>query len=821
MTGRNFPTPARGTGRLATLAWRLIPASVREDVRTELEIEYRDHIRPTRGPLAARLWYARQFVGSLVWQLRNRRSRQASHRNALLDSIGADTRFALRSFRRSPAFAGLAILTIALGIGASTVVFSTLEAVVLRPLPYPESHRLVHLWHDGVVSKAVMARMIERLPRLDPMAGVVVSLKTLTGPEVDPDELSGEEVTDGYWSLFGATAALGSLPRNAGTDPSREGVVVLSHEAWTQRFGARADILGERIRLGDESVTVVAVMSPGFEPLRRSTAFWMPMRVDPDNFSDYEGVGQVTLYGRLPEGLRPAAVAEEAQAAAQLERDEAPNAYSEEWVARAAPSYAREVLVEGTRAALWITMAAVLLVLLIACSNVANLLLARSTRRTHELALRLGLGAGRLRIIRQLLTESLLLSFAGAVLGVLFAFVVVRQFAAAWDGVLPRAHTIAMNPWILTFALVATLISALVFGLAPAVRASAVNPRSQLADGGGGAPSARSRALTSAIVIAELALSVVLVIAAGLMLRTVDALVAVDPGFRSEGVTSFRVRLPDNADAPPGSSPRALALDRVLDNLRTLPGVTSVGATSFLPMATGTPSAVYWLTEDGQPTETTPENANFQLVAGDYFETLDIPLIRGRGFAPADRTSEIVVGIINEAMARTALPGRDPIGARITMFGGTELEVVGVVADVRQRSPERPPDPEVYFLLHQAPFWGTTFVAVASDGEPPSADVLRSSVWEAEPSMPVLSMRSMHEVVTRAFGRTRLFTGALLAFGALQRSVHAVHHGFVHRRWLCRACAEREHKDRNNGRGAKHQIRYRCQTRSRACRLRE
>jgi ABC-type lipoprotein release transport system permease subunit len=520
----------------------------------------------------------------------------------------------------------------------------------------------------------------------------------------------------------------------------------------------------------------------------------MPLRIDPTDFSDYEGAAQVSLYGRLAEGVDLHTAAADARVAAAAEREAAPDAYSEDWVARAEPVPLHEVLVQDARGALWTTMGAVLLVLLIACANVANLLLARAGGRQREIAVRLGLGAGRGRIVRQMLTESFLLALAGGALGALLAAVVTRRIGAAWVGVLPRADTLRVDAGVLLFALATTALAALLFGLAPALRASAVAPRAQLADGGNTGVSMRNRRLSSFLVGLEVALSVLLVIGAGLMLRTLDELVSVHPGFESERVTTFRVRIPTNeqsgnvaagnaagdAAAAESDAPEAASVDNVdatgatyvrllREALAGLPGIDAVGTATFAPMATVTPSAVYWLQGRERPGDQPPDNANFQLVSGDYFETMGIPLRRGRLFEPADTGAEgeILPALINETMARTAFGNVDPIGRRLTMFGATELEVIGVVGDTRQRSLDRAPDPEVFLPFERASFWPTMYFVLRAAGPPPGAAAIRAAVWQVNRSVPVLDLASMDDIVASASGRTRLFARTLTAFGLL------------------------------------------------------
>lgn len=688
-----------------------------------------------------------------------------------MDPLLADLRFALRSFRRARALTAMAVVTIALGVGASTAVFSLLDAVLLQPLPYPDASRIVHLWHDGAVSKAVMTRMMERASSLGSPTGTIEARRTLTGSD-EPEELTGLAVTTGYWTLFGARPAAGSLPLNASTAPGQEPVVVLGYQLWQRRFGASPDIVGTTVTLSDRAVTVVGVMHAEFVPLDPATEFWVPMEIDPDDFSDYEGYGQVSLYGRLGAGMTLQAATDDLHAAAAMERQAAPDAYSEEWVARSAPVPLHDVLVQGTRGALWTTMGAVLLILLIACSNVANLLLARAGSRAREMAVRIGLGAGRRRIVRQMLTESLLLALAGGTLGALLAFGVTERLGAAMVGLLPRIETLQVDASMLGFALLATVAASLLFGLAPALRASAVSPRAHLADGGNAGQSARNRRLASLIVGIEVALSVVLVIAAGLMLRTMIELVSVDPGFRSEGVTTFRLRIP--AVAGDVEASRARYVEATRERLAALPGVDAVGAATFPPMAAGVASAVYWVEGRERPADEPPANASFQLVAGDYFDVLGIPLRRGRLFGSADDAGSAIVGLLNETMARTVFGDEDPIGRRINMFGGTVFEVIGVVGDVHQRSPDRAPEPEAYFAFEQVPFWSSIFMTLRSAGPPLSAAAIRAAVWDVDPDVPILDLRTMDEVVAAASGGTRLFARILGGFGALALVLAAI-----------------------------------------------
>jgi len=761
---------APSSPRVATLLLRwVLPAVDCDDVLGELDREYEECVVPARGGTAARFWYWRQILGSILWYARQRGRDRRATRRGTLDRLRLDVRFAFRSFGRAPGFTILSVATIALGIGISTAVFSVLNGVVLRPLPYPDADELVRLWPNRNLSKGVMVQLADEADGFSAIHGHVAARETLTG-KGEPTELYGVDVTPGYLPMLGVVPTRGRLFAPDETVPGKGNVVVLSTATWRRLFGSDESVIGSTIELGGKTTTVVGVLPARFRPLVDRAEFWRPMRLDPDDFSDYHGISQVTVVGRLSSASTLPAAAAAVRAVANAQREESPDSYSEEWVAASAPVSLHHSLVSTSRGALWAVMGAAGFLLLIACANVANLLLARAERRHREIAIRVGLGASAGRVAQQLLTESMVMGMLGGAIGIGLAAALLRSASAALPPGLPLSESVALDARVLGFGLVATFVTSVLFGLVPALRASRLDPQRYLRDGSPSvSKSGDGMRMNRIFVGAEIALAVVLAIGAGLMLRSLQELVNVDTGIIATDVTTLRVRLPATS-VYEGDVQRADFFGRLTRRLARTGGVISAGAGTFLPMESGLISAVYKAEGVEYPQNQPPPHAAFQIVLGDYFGSLGIPLLAGRLLADDDVADGPTVGVINERLAEEAFGSvAEAVGKRIVMFGGgADFEVVGVVANSLQQAPREESAAEAFLSYRQASWWPSMYMIVrAEPGAAVTADDLRAAVWDLDPGVPVLDIRPMDDIVRRASAGPRYFTLLLTGFGVL------------------------------------------------------
>lgn len=691
----------------------------------------------------------------------------------MMFSGATDLSFALRQLRRNPTFTVVAVATLALGIGANTAIFSILEGVVLRPLPYPEPDRLVAVWPEQRFSKSMLVDFREASRSFSAMAGFRQYMYTLTG-EGEPEEVAGASVSPSYFEVVGVEPVLGRGFAAEEEDPGRADVVVLSWELWQRRYGADPSIIGRTIQAGGYggigTRTVVGVMPEGYRPLSEGLALWTPHTIDPSDFPDYQGTAATDVVARLADGVsRHQADQEIHELAARLTE-------GQDWIPESSRAAAgvvpvNNVLLGALRTRLFLLLGAVALVLLIASVNVANLLLARMGARGREMGIRLALGAGNGRILKQLLTESVLLGLLGGIAGLLVVAWTLPLLVAALPEAVPRVEDIAMNGNVLLFALMVSLGAGAVFGLAPALRASRSEIRRVLQEGGTSPGPGRQR-LSRALVASELALAVVLAVGATLMLKSFWRLQAVDPGFRAENVATLRLA-PPAARYDNGAALRAYYAD-VLERLRGVPGVTTVGAIHMLPATPSNMSMRFGAMDRANPDELPPDYANVRAVAGDYFAALSIPVLDG-AVEDAARGENLAV-VINQTLARSTWPDGSAVGRELELPTGEEggYRVVAVVGDVRQHGLDQEPRPEVYFPYRLWPH-GRMYLTVDVAGNAETMiPTLRDAVWSIDDQVPITLTRTMDEVVGRSLAHSRLLMALLLVFGVLALGLGAV-----------------------------------------------
>ncbi len=596
---------------------------------------------------------------------------------------------------------------------------------------------------------------------------------TLTGGD-RPEAVPGVMVTPELFRVAGVKPALGRgfLPEEC--LPGGAKVVVLSHGLWQRRFGSDPGILERRIAIDGESHAVVGVMPPGFSlPSKRE--LWLPLVWDfPPTMRGAHFFG---VFGRLKDGVSlEKAETEMVAIAARLERQYPESNSGWTVVLRRL----QDAVVEGVRPALLLLLAAVAFVLLIACANVANLLLARLAAREREIALRMALGAGRMRLIRQMLTESLVLFLVGGALGLLVAFWATRGLVALYGEDLPRTQEVGLDGNVLLFTLILSLVTGLLFGLAPALSATGGKGLfAALKEGGRAvAGGARGRLIRSLLVVGEVAVALVLLVGAGLLLQSFARLRSVDPGFRPEGVLTAEIPLPEQKYV--GEERQIVLTQELLGRLRVVPGVES--AATVYPLPLGGDGFVLTFAVQGRPEPPNGEepNANIRLVSPDFFRTMGIRLLQGRAFTPRDDQKSLPVVIVNKTMADKIWPGENPVGKRIT-FGDTDgpdvewMEIVGVVADLRHQSLDEAGGSECYWAQLQKPISGQIAVVLRAKGEPTQlAGDLREALRSIDPDLPVEKVRTMETVVAESLAGSRFQTVLLGIFAGVALLLAAI-----------------------------------------------
>lgn len=688
-----------------------------------------------------------------------------------------DLRYAARAFTRRPSFTLAVVLTLAIGIGANSAIFSVVNGVLLRPLPYQGQDRLLRVFgryaefgrtsfsYPDFVDLRAQATVFDRI------AAYASSGITLTGG-AEPERLQTAPVVG---DLFGALGVRPLLGRTFRPEDERFGshrVVVLSHRLWTQRFSADPSVVGRIITLNGNPYVVVGVAPPEMR-LPASADMWTPFAANPASpphrRSEFLGV-----IARMKPGVSlERASGDVAAVAKRLSQDyPATNARFLTEV-----SLLRDEVIGSIRPALIVFTVAVALVLLVACGNVANLMLARAAARTREVAVRISLGAGRRRLIRQLLTESLFLALVGGALGLALAAWGVGAIKAMRPGNLPRIDEIALDWPVVAFTVAVSVLTGLVFGLAPAVQAARGDLRSALQAGGRGASGGGLDRMRGALVAAQVAFALVLLIGAGLLIRSFARLQDVDPGFRPDNLITFRISLPS---ARYGSdTARRLFFDDLDRRLRAVPGAQSVGATTDLPIGgdysytsfeiEGMTERIPGVMQDAVPLSVTP----------DYLRTLGIRIRSGRGFTAQDGPTSARVAIVNAAMARRFWRGKNPIGSRITLGDPSDPDVVwrtvvGVIDDTRLESLDREPYPQMLFPVSQQPSSVLDF-AIRTSGPPTSiVPALRREVRALDPDLAVYSIKTMEERLAEVVAQPKVNLVVLAVFAVVALAIAAI-----------------------------------------------
>jgi putative ABC transport system permease protein len=683
----------------------------------------------------------------------------------------SDLRQAVRTLLKAPGFTAVVVAVLALGIGANTAIFSIVYGVVLKPLPFADASRLVALQAtsrgepDGIAYPD-MKDWAAQSKTIDRMAGYAENGATLTGAG-EAEGLDVVAVTGDFFQMLGVQPIRGRwlTPADDGKDAAR--TVVISDALWKKHFGGRDDIAGQVATFDGQPATIVGVMPASFEfPFTTDPVqAWFPMHALglTAQFADQRGASFMNGFARLRAGATLAqANAELATIAARLGQ-QYPNSNARRSV-HATPL--RQTLIKDYRLGLLVLLGAVGVVLLIACVNVANLLLVRGTTRRRELAIRIALGAGRARIVRQMLAEATVLAGLGGAAGLLVAVWGEQALLAASPVNIPRLHGVRLDGTVLLFVLGASIATALVFGLMPALQASRTDAGESLKDEGRGSSGARAGRVRQALVVAEIALSLVLLAGAGLLVRSLLRLQQVDPGFVAERAAGIEFMLP-NARYPDAAAYTAF-YDRMLDELHGIPGAVASGVSTTLPLS-GSNIGV-GIRIPGQPSDPARHRSStYFAISPDYFKAMGIRLVRGRPFSDRDNATAPAVAIVSEAFARKYFPGEDPLGRQVTIgYNSTgPREIVGVVADVKNGSLEEPSAGAIYAPFPQTP-WPFMSAVVRTAGDATGAvAALHDLLPKLDPSQPPAEVKLLTNYVRRATATPR-FTAALIGgFAAL------------------------------------------------------
>ena len=693
-------------------------------------------------------------------------------------TLWRELRLAFRRLRADLGFTSVGIATLALGIGASVTIFTVVDAVMLRPLPYPEPERLVYL-DPGENSNMTLADELGGAPSIAASTGIAGWELTLTG-DGEAAAVNAQLVNAGFFEVFGVRPMLGRAFRPDERDPERSEVVILSYGLWQRRYGGDPSIIGRRILLdgyGHSSREVIGVMPRGFVPPFEHPGtpvqLWVPLTGRAGRSLTTDSSWYVNhVVGRLSTGATASRTAQEVRATVARLRAQYPGRIDEDAVRRAGAVALLPFMIGDVGTPLWILLAATGLTLALACANLANLLLARGERRRREFAVRTALGASRGRLVRELLSESAILAVAGGAIGVGSARVLLALLRVSESSGLPRSSVLGLDVPVLLFALGVSIACIAGFGLLPALRATGGDLRADLSTGGRSHGRTRTgRRLGAALIAGEMALAMVVATGAGLLLNSLKALHEVDPGLDPHQVLAVSVKPPD---VKYRGARATQFYDELLPRLAALPGVRSTGAIHLLPFTDNNWQFPY-LAQDHPPPANGPlPDANFRVVTPGYFATVGMRVVAGRGFLPDDRKGAPEVMVINQTLARELWPNESALGKEIKLFGNDAMHVVGVVGDVHQSRLDREPRPEMY--VPQPQFGVAAMTVMLRTSVPPAslAAAVRREVAAVDATVPIGDVRPFEEVLEASMARRRFFAAMLTCFGLLALGLGAV-----------------------------------------------
>jgi predicted permease len=760
-----------------------------EELRGYLEMTAAEKVRCGMAPEAA-LHEARKDLGGLEQVKQRVRDTRAG---VSLDIAMQDVLYACRTLSRNLPFSSVVGLTLALGIGANTAIFTIVNGVLLKPLPYPEPDRLLMLWESsltdrtlGTVAPANFYDWREQSHSFEKMAAIDPYPDFILNGSGQARRMAGAAVSHDFFSLLGVPMAVGRdfLPQE--DHPGSNHVVVLSYSTWQSLFGGRPDVVGALLRLNDADYTVVGVLPRNFSLVSKASDYqsrnkfdlWTPLALPSPPEAWQRGTHSLCVFARLQPGVsRQQAQADLDQVAGNLQR-----LYPSDDKARsiAAVPLAQHVVTD-VRAALLTLLATVGMVLLLACANIANLMLTRGASRQKEIAVRIALGASRKRIARQLITESLVLAVTGGLLGLALVFVAVPALVRHLPADLPRTSEIMVDWRVLTFTSLLSVLTGIIFGLLPFLQSRRISPIDSLKQGGRSIATDQS-GLRSALIVGQVAVALVLLTGAGLMTKSLWKLTQVSPGFQTEHILTARLSLPPgytNGNAyGTGKHPRiSLFQQALLDRVRRIPGVQSAAFVSYLPMAGADSTWAFDI--QGRPPKPPGvfDVASYRPVSPEYFDTMHIPVLRGRRFDAGDTASNPLVIAINASMARTWWNQQNPIGQQVNLGDdGKWRTIVGVVGDVRHEGLGTKPDSEIYLPYEQvATVEARPIVVLRTSIEPASVtSALRRAVSQVDANVPVDQIETMTQIVYGSVEESRFRTSIVAMFALLALFVAAI-----------------------------------------------
>ncbi len=688
-----------------------------------------------------------------------------------LEELVEDVQFGLRMLRKNPGFVATAVLTLALGIGANTAIFSVVDAILLRPLPYPEPDRLVRIWESSP-KRDVVRNSVNPLNFLDwrdhsesfVSMAALASLVTNLSANGQPIAVQGMQVTPEFFSVLQVGPLLGRTFNAADGIPGQDHGVILSYQLWQSQFGADPGIVGQKIDVNGEPGEVIGVMPKGFSFPEIKAEVWTPLALTSPAWR--EGGRFLRVIARLKAGITLEQARQDMLRVASFTAQERPDG-NKDWSASVFPML--EDATEGVRRPLWVLLASVGFLLLIACANVANLLLMRGTSRLREIAVRSALGAARSRIIQQLLVESVLLWLAGMIVGLPLAHAGLGSLLALLPqgAPLPRSEPVSIDEPVLLVTFLASFATAMLFGLVPALRLSRVDFQKALKQGGlrGGAGGHQN--LRRCFVVAEVSLAFVLSVGAGLMLRSFARLISVDPGFSREHLLTMHIwtspaRYHDDLK-------RSQYFGHILTEIRNSRGVHAAGSTHFLPLTNSTSGSCFWLADQPAPTHAEAPSAQFLIISAGYFQAMGTPILSGRDFEDHDTFHSPPAAIVNHAFVNHFFPGQNILGKRLRVCWTIEkpVEIVGIVADARQADLRGTPEPTIFLSNSQAPMYFATLVVRAVGDPRQLANSVQAAVHRADPDQAVSDIRTMKAVFSDSVSSPRFQSILLLAFAGL------------------------------------------------------
>ncbi|HKQ08087.1 MAG TPA: ABC transporter permease [Blastocatellia bacterium] len=772
-----------------TLPLRLRSLLRHRQVEQELDEELRYHLdrqieeNLARGMNAQEARYA--ALRAMGGMEQHKEACRDMRRVNLIQDFLQDLRYGLRVLARSTTFTAVAVLTLALGIGATTAVFSVIYGVLLRPLPYKEPERIITIWepsrggHTLGLTDVEFFDIRDRNQVFEEVAAYATGATNFTGAG-EPERVTATWVSADFFPVLGVQPVLGRVLMAEDDKPDPARVVVLSYGLWQRRFGADQGVIGRQVSLNGNSRTVIGVMPRGFQFVSPEVEMWLPLGLDPANVEP--GSRSYDAIGRLRPGVTLTQARVELNGiAAQLAveyKTRFPKGANATSSLNLIPL--QELIVGDVRPALLLLLVSTAFVLIIACANVANLQLARGEARQKEMALRLALGANRLRVVRQLLTESLILSVLGGVMGLLLAYWGVGALLALAPASLPRTGEIGINSTVLLFTLAVSLMAGIVFGLAPGRRLSNPDLHAALKEGGRATAGNSGRRTRHLLVISELALAVVLLAGAGLTIRSFIRLLNVDPGFDPRNVLTARISLPQSKYPQPQQV--NAFYKQLLERVGTASGVEAAGTATVLPLSGLNSNASFEIEGRPRASDAVAQNADYRMVSSDYFRAMGIPLLQGRYFEASDQEGAPGVVIINESMKHEFWPDEEALGKRINMGapGSPWLTIIGIIKDVKHKALDATSKPELYFLHSQNAdkalgVYRSMMLAVRGTGDPLAlTGVVKSAVQAIDKDVPVARVETMGSALSTSVAQPRftmlllaIFAGAALALAAV------------------------------------------------------